>query len=153
MEQLTLGIAREVITPPVGGQLYGYNPDVFSESVADDLTVTAFYFRQGPLQALMLSVTVCLIQTQLSQRILASIEQRFSIPKEYCMLSATHTHSGPNTAGSPGWGDIDETYCDEILIPRILSAVETAMKDPQPVKMGIARGSSFAGINRRELDF
>ena len=42
MEKLYMGVARENITPKVGGQLYGYSPDVFSKSVADDLTATAF---------------------------------------------------------------------------------------------------------------
>ncbi|MBQ8893952.1 MAG: neutral/alkaline non-lysosomal ceramidase N-terminal domain-containing protein [Clostridia bacterium] len=151
MEKLFLGVAREIITPEVGGQLYGYRPDVFSESVADDLTVTAFYFKYGNTQALMLSATVCLIQTELSQRILSLIEQNFGIPKKNCMLSATHTHSGPNTAGETGWGDIDTKYCDEIFIPAIRSAVEKATNHIQPVKMGTAHGTSLVGINRREI--
>ena len=152
MEKLRLGVAREVITPEVGGQLYGYRPDVFSKTVEDDLTVSAFYFRQGNTQALMLSVTVCLLQTQLAQEILALVEQRFGIPKKYCMLSATHTHSGPNTAGASGWGDIDRKYCDEILIPKLMAAVETAKNNLQTVKMGTASGDSLVGINRRELN-
>ena len=40
MESLCLGVARENITPEIGGQLYGYRPNIFSESVADELTVT-----------------------------------------------------------------------------------------------------------------
>lgn len=152
MEKLYLGVAREIITPEIGGQLYGYSPDVLSESVEDDLTVTAFYFKQGNTQAIMLSVTVCLIQTKLSQSILSLIAQKFKIPKENCMLCATHTHSGPNTAGESGWGDIDKKYCDEVLIPAILSAVEEAVNCIQPVKMGTANGSSLVGINRREFN-
>ena len=120
MEKFCLGVAREIITPEIGGQLYGYRPDVFSESVEDDLTATAYYFRQGDRQALMLSLTVCLIRTQLAAEILGLIEERFSIPRGNCMLNATHTHSGPNTAGETGWGDIDRTYCDKIFIPKIL---------------------------------
>ena len=152
MEKLYLGVAREIITPEIGSQMYGYRPDIFSESVADDLTVTAFYFRQGDVQALMLSITVCLIQTELAGQITARIEKEFGIPREACMLSATHTHSGPNTAGQTGWGDIDNTYCDGIFIPGILKAVERAMADPVPVKMGSAGGTSLVGINRRELN-
>lgn len=152
MERLFLGVAREIITPKVGGQLYGYRPDVFSESVADDLTVTAFYFKQGDKCALMISAAVCLIQTKLATDILSRIEQQFKIPKENCMLCATHTHSGPNTSGETGWGDIDKNYCDKIFIPAILSATEKALADAQPVKMGTANGVSLAGINRRELD-
>lgn len=152
MEQLYLGVGRDVITPEIGGQLYGYRPDVFSESVEDDLTATAFYFKQGNTQALMISLTVCLIKTELAQNILRLIEQKFGILKENCMLCATHTHSGPNTAGSIGWGDIDKKYCDEIFIPGIISAVEKAINNIQPVKIGTANGASLVGINRRELN-
>ena len=152
MEQLYLGVAREVITPEIGGQLYGYRPDVFSETVEDDLTATAFYFKQGDTQALMLSLTVCLIQTELAQDILCLIEQKLGIPKGSCMLCATHTHSGPNTAGETGWGDIDRKYCEEIFIPAILSVVGKAISNIQSVKMGTANGTSFIGINRRELN-
>jgi len=152
MEKFYLGIAREIITPEIGGQLYGYRPDVFSDSVEDDLTATAFYFKQGNMQGLMISLTVCLIRTQLAQEILELIENEFSIPKENCMLNATHTHSGPNTAGETGWGDIDRAYCDKIFIPQIIAAVRQAVDNAQPVRMGVAHGTSLVGINRRELN-
>lgn len=152
MDGLCLGVAREMITPEVGGQLYGYSPDVFSESVADDLTVTAFYFTYGETKALMLSAAVCLIQTELSQTILSLIEQRFHIPRQNCMLCATHTHSGPNTSGEDGWGDIDEAYCNERFIPAILSVTQKAIYNTKSVKMGITQGESLIGINRRELN-
>lgn len=152
MKDLMLGVAREIITPQIGGQLYGYAPDVFSEAVEDDLTVTAFYFRQGGVQALMISATVCLIRTDLAQSILARIEQQFSIPKKSCMLSATHTHSGPNLAGKTGWGEIDQAYCESIFMPKLMRCIEKAMADVQCVKMGVASGESLVGINRRELD-
>ena len=70
-EKLYLGVAERKITPEIGCQLYGYSPDVMSHSVNDDLTVTAFYFRQGETAALMISATVCLIQTELAEDILA----------------------------------------------------------------------------------
>lgn len=152
MEKFYLGVAREIITPKIGCQLYGYRPDVFSDSVEDDLTATAFYFKQGNTQGLMISLTVCLIRTQLAQEILELIENEFSIPKEKCMLNATHTHSGPNTAGETGWGDIDRAYCDEIFIPQIIAAVRQAVDNAQSVRMGVAHGTSLVGINRREIN-
>ena len=151
MKQLYLGVAREKITPEIGGQLYGYRPDVFSETVADDLSVTAFYFQQGDTKAVMVSAEICLIHTQLARRILALIEENYGIPKGNSMLCATHTHSGPNTAGETGWGEIDKAYCDAIFVPQILSAVGKAIAAAQPVKMGVATGDSLVGINRREL--
>ena len=135
MDKLYLGVARENITPAVGCQLYGYRPNIFSTTVADELTATAFYFKQGSTEALMLSITVCLINTELSKNIAKLIYEEFGIPEENCMLSATHTHSGPNTAGATGWGDIDKEYCSNIFIPRILAAVKQAKGAAVPVKM------------------
>lgn len=151
MEKLFLGVDREIITPQVGGHLFGYHPYVISDAVEDDLTVTAFYFRQGKKQALMVSVTVCLLQTALTEDILEKIEAKYAIAKQCCIISATHTHSGPNTAGMEGWGAIDTQYINTILLPQIFKAVEKAKENAQPVTMGSASGCSFVGINRREI--
>lgn len=150
MNQLYLGVAREIITPEVGCQLYGYAPDVFSVAVADDLTATAFYFRQENKQALMISTTVCSIKTELARQILCEIETKFQIPKECCMLSATHTHSGPNLSGTEGWGEIDQSYIDSIFLPNILKAAEKAVLAAKPVTVGWSVGKSDVGINRRQ---
>lgn len=149
--KLLLGVSCTTITPKIGGQLYGYSPDVMSSSVNDDLTVTAFYFKQDDTQALMISATVCLINTELSNEILSEISSRFGIPKQHCLLHATHTHSGPNVAGADGWGEIDREYCDSIFIPKILEAVKEATENVRPVKMAVSSGESLVGVNRREL--
>ena len=130
MEKLCLGVGREIITPPVGSNLYGYSPDIISKSINDDLQATAFFFAQGEKRALMISITVCEIQTKLCNDIRKLLEEKTGIPSENIMLCATHTHSGPNVAGSVGWGEIDKEYCDLIFVPEIvnatLKAVETA---------------------------
>lgn len=151
MEKLYMGVAREVITPKIGCALYGYIPDWFSNAVADDLTVTAFYFKQGKAQALMITATVCLLNTKLAAQIAEEIEKRFGILKQKCLISVTHTHSGPNTNGQAGWGDIDREYCDEILLPGIFAAAQKAMENTQAVTVGTASGNSYIGVNRREL--
>ena len=151
MNELYLGVAREIITPPIGGPLYGYQPDWLSEALEDDLTVTAFCFRQGSCRTMLLSATVCLIQTELANRILAGVSEKTGIPRENILLSATHTHSGPNTAGAFGWGDLDESYCRELFLPRILAAAEKAAAEAREVSLYAAEGESLVGINRRQL--
>lgn len=152
MNSLRLGFGREIITPEIGCQLFGYSPDVFSSAVMDDLTATAFYFEQENVRALIVSVTVCSMCSELTEKIQISIENNFGIAKENCMICATHTHSGPNVSGKPGWGNTDEKYNEKIFIPQILAAVATAVRKPVPVKVGVAFGKSEIGINRRELD-
>ncbi|MBE6768233.1 MAG: hypothetical protein E7549_04900 [Ruminococcaceae bacterium] len=151
MTQLQLGIGREIITPAVGGALYGYRPDLFSTAVNDDLTATAFLFRQGDTTALMVSLTVCELQTAFAARICAKIETLYGIPAAHCLLCATHTHSAPNVAGTVGWGDIDVAYSENVFVPAILRAVKTALDTLQPVKTAVAVGDSRVGVNRREL--
>lgn len=152
MDKLYLGVARESITPVVGGCLYGYAPDVFSESVADDLTATAFYFHQGDVQALMVNLTVCEIHTMLCDRIRGMIAKCCGIPSACCLLCATHTHSAPNVAGGIGWGDLDMPYIEDIFIPAILKVAAEAMTTVRPVTMAVACGNSMVGVNRREVN-
>ena len=150
-EKLLFGVGRADITPKVGANLYGYRPDVISTSVNDNLTVTAYYFEQGDIKALMISATLCLINTELASSLRKAISEKFGIPYKNVLIHATHTHSGPNTSGNEGWGDIDREYCDSIFYPALMSAVETAVKEPSPVKLKITSGVSLVGINRREL--
>ena len=151
MGKLYLGIAREIITPPVGTRLYGYEPDVFSESVNDDLTATAFYLEKDGKKALMMSITVCEINTALCCEIREKISRVTGIDKKNIMLCATHTHSAPNVAGTEGWGSIDEEYCNGIFVPRILSCVEKALSETVAVKVSSCFGNSYVGVNRRQL--
>lgn len=149
-QKLLLGIGRRDITPEIGGNLFGYNPNIYSDSIHDSLTVTAFVFRQGETSAVLLNVTLACFQTALSDRIRSMIGGELGIPVEYVFLAATHTHCGPNATGSTGWGDIDIPYVENILIPRIREAAVEAAANPVPVTVGTARGESLVGINRRE---
>lgn len=148
---LQLGVARKDITPEVGGNLYGYYPDLYSASLHDSLEATALVFACGQQRAVIVSATVCLIKTELADEIRALIEEKTGIPADNVIIAATHTHSGPNTAGSFGWGDIDRNYCDGIFVPQILSAVEEAASALTSVRVGIGTGESHIGINRREF--
>ena len=42
---LSAGVGREITTPAIGAYLFGYNDKTISESVHDDLTVTALVLR------------------------------------------------------------------------------------------------------------
>ena len=148
---LYLGVSRRVITPKIGTHLYGYAPGWPSTSVNDDLTLTAFYFKQEDTVSLLISLTVCSIAQELSDSMRTAIEERFGISKNACIIHAIHTHSGPNLAGSIGWGDLDTEYRDKILLPAFFDAVEEAIATPIPVTMAVTCGDSYIGINRREL--
>ncbi len=150
-EKLLLGIGREIITPEIGGQLYGYSPDVFSKEVHDDLTVTVYAFTYGKIKSLFISVTICTVNNELQAELRKSFAEKHNIPFENIIIAATHTHSGPNITGGVGWGDTDFDYYNNIFKPAIIKAVDTAVSNAEPVLVAAAVGESYVGINRREL--
>lgn len=149
--KLFLGVAREDITPKVGARIHGYSPDQYSEFVRDPLSVTAFAFECGRKRAMLISATVCEIDTDMLSGLRKTIGEENGVSSDAIIISATHTHSGPTLAGFPGWGDIDWDYYNEIFRPQILTAAEKAWNALQPVVMGVGSGTSLVGINRREL--
>ena len=148
---LQLGVSRRDITPQIGGNLYGYYPDLYSTTLHDSLDVTALVFACGEQKAVVVSATICLLNTELADEIRTLIEKKTGIPADHVIISVTHTHTGPNTAGSFGWGEIDRAYCNSIFVPQILAAVKEAAEQLTPVRVGIATGQSHIGMNRREF--
>ncbi|MBR2466099.1 MAG: neutral/alkaline non-lysosomal ceramidase N-terminal domain-containing protein [Clostridia bacterium] len=149
-EKLRLGVSEKIITPRVGCNLCGYAPDVISESVNDDLTATAYYFSCGATEALIISNTLCIISTELADRLRREIETETKIPFTNIIVHATHTHSGPITTDLDGWGDADTEYIEKTLVPAVKCAASEAKANAEAVKMGISVGESLVGINRRE---
>ena len=80
MNKLKLGVGRTDITPEIGGNLYGYNPDTYSESIHDNLRATAFVFKYNNITAVMISVEVCLINTTLAYEIRKTISENHNRP-------------------------------------------------------------------------
>ena len=151
---LNIGIGREIITPDIGGLLFGYNNHTRSDSVLDDLDVTALVMKSEDTSALLISFTVCLIHDTLVKEISEKAAAIAGIPASNVIVSATHTHSGPPTtrfSGFTSFGDIDREYVNKIFMPKCLEAVKTAAANMKPVKVGIGTTHSTVGINRRQL--
>ncbi len=145
------GASRQIITPPVGTLLYGYTPDLKSESVHDDLSVTALALNQGDETALMLTVEIGDIQTELCNEIREKISVHCNIPFENIMISSTHTHSAPNLSGTPGWGELNMDYYDNIFLPGALKASKDAIDGLSPSEIAVGVTESLVGVNRRQL--
>lgn len=151
MYKLNMGVAQGVITPQVGGRLYGYAPDVYSEKVNDDLTVTAYYFAEGDTRAMIIEATVCTVAAALYDQVSTAIEKQNGIPSGHILLHATHTHSGPVLSGNAGWGEFDSEYAESIFLPTVMKVAAEAVANAEPVVMGVAADESRVGINRRQL--
>ena len=147
--ELKLGVSREIITPKLGGYFLGYGSKSVSDSVNDDLTVTVFTFSYGEIKSMLISVCVCLVANELSDEIRSACGKVAGVPVSNVILSCTHTHSGPYTENFDDM--IDETYINDIFIPRCVAAAKASIRTMTPVKMGVASIDTRIGINRRQI--
>ncbi len=149
--QFVLGTANQIITPPVGTVLFGYPNQRKSTSINDDLKVNVAAFGNGKPEALLISADLCVINAALAEWICLLIAEETSISKDQIIICAIHTHSGPSLAAQAGWGEADDTYIENIFIPRTLEAVKEAICCVEPALMGVGTTNSMVGVNRREL--
>ncbi len=152
MSGIRLGIGREIITPEVGGHLYGYSDNLLSTAVHDDLTASVMMFKSDKTEFILISCTLCSISNILSSKLRKEVAKLSDVHFQNIMITCTHTHSGPSVADSAGWGSADMKYFDKILLPGILKATKTAMENPVAVKVGVGTTESKVGINRMACD-
>jgi len=157
---LKVGVAREIITPELGGLFAGYGSKKPSDRVNDDLTVTAIALESGDTKVLFMSATVCLISNDLCDKLREKCGAAAGVPAKNVIVTAVHTHTGPVLSeldddykddGVPLPVGSADKYCREIFAPKFILAAGNAVKDMKPVTMGVAAGKSLVGINRRRL--
>ena len=145
-----VGIAREVITPPLGTLLYGYPMIRVAESLHDNLYLTAFAFEENGVQAIMISADICAYGEEEIFPLRERISDILGLPAENITFSSTHTHSAPCTRFSAGWGEKNTDYINNILAPAAIKASIKATESLTEAVMGYATVESLVGINRRE---
>jgi hypothetical protein len=146
------GVGREIISPPLGTILLGYAPGRPAESIHDDLRVTCVALESGQTQAMLISADICMFSAETVACLRKRIQEETGIPAEHIVLSATHTHSGPVTSATVGWGNLDKAYVQDILEPQTIKAAKTAYVKMQTAVLGIGTTLSDIGINRRQLN-
>ena len=150
--KLKIGVAREIITPKLGGLFMGYGSTKGSTAVHDDLTVAALAIEYGESKVILLSATVCLISNEITAKLQKLCGEAAGVPAANVIIAATHTHSGPITSDLElGEGSEDTEYCNEIFIPKCVAAAGAAVKEMKPVTVGVATTESKVGINRRQI--
>jgi hypothetical protein len=128
----------------------GYAPRR-STAVHDSLTATALVLKYGAEKTAIISITTTIIDDEEVERIRAGVNQATGIDHDRITICSCQIHSGPATQTCYGWDDRNDAYCQEILEPAVIYAVQKADQSLQSVKIGIASGCSLAGINRRQV--
>lgn len=155
---LSAGVARVVITPPVGIAMVGFAGRGPAIGVHDDLMATALVLAErGPngddaasRVALVAADIIGIHGDDVTAAIKAQVEQVTGIPTARIFLACSHTHFGPSLTAQEGDGSGPELAYQQALPHHVAGVVATADAARRPVTLAAGRGSVKIGINRRE---
>ncbi len=129
------GAAAVDITPekfPVivnGGFLEGT-----AGAALDRLHARCLVLDDGTTRLALVVVDSCMMPRDLLDEVRKQTQQTTGIPADRLLISATHTHSAPSVMGALG-SRADEGY-RRFLGPQIVRAVQLAVKNLQPARLG-----------------
>lgn len=151
MSELFAGIARAVITPPVGISLVGFAGRGPAEGVHDDLLATTLALESGGERAILITADLIGFGESFVADVRAEIARRTGIPPQNVLLCASHTHYGPTTDAYES-GDLPADVAAYLANLKFLLAgtAQAALAQKQLVRIGFGMGESHIGVNRRE---
>ena len=148
MGEIRVGAARTVITPPLGTPLAGYFEPHYSEENINDLQARAIAFDDGTERVAWVVCDVLAISEASVARIRDRVERSTGLPGNHLLVSATHTHTGPQTVevfGLPAAAEYLVTF-----EAAVADAVALALNNLKPSLLFVSHGvESRVSCNRR----
>jgi neutral ceramidase len=150
MDGLLAGVARTVITPPVGIPMVGFAGRGPAEGVQEDLLATTLALESGGRRAFLIAFDLIGVSDRFASEVRAEIARRTGAPEDHVLLCASHTHYGPVTGAYETDVPADVAAYVANLKFLLAGTAQSALAQMQPVQIGFAEGASAIGINRRE---
>ncbi len=151
---MLVGFARRSITPRGSVALAGFDlRNESSKGVLDEIYVTALALKSGSGEALLMCGFDLLgVPLAFCERLRQAIYEKYALPGERVLVSATHTHAAPGAVFLRHEGDEDYV---RLLISRTLEAAGEALDGMRPAKAsagcGFADGVASYRDRPREL--
>ena len=153
------GLARRVITPTEPMLMAGYaGRDKPFESVLHDLWAKAIALEdENGTRMVLVCVDLIGLTTKFCDEIGARVSQRWGVPRENLVFSASHTHSGPmlhDVIEVMLWGVEGEhqkrieNYTRE-LADTLTEIIGEALENLEPAHLNFGRGQAMFAVNRR----
>ena len=137
MSALKAGLAKAVITPPVGTQLSGYagrtDP---STGVFDDLYAKALVMDDGQTRIALVVCDIIGLGREMVAEIREAVTAQTGICADHTMITCTHTHCGPNLRAAGA------DYVSG-LKSHIAGAVVAASNRLVPSRIGVGIGKCY----------
>lgn len=149
---LLAGVAQTDITPPLGIEMcgYGWYEKRVCTEVLDRLYARAVWLEAGGQAVAILACDLCMLDLAMHEAVARQLAAACGLRSRDLMICASHTHSGPATQFTVGWGERDPGYMARLpaaLAETVLAARAAAV----PARWGAARVRvSDIGVNREQ---
>jgi hypothetical protein len=130
--ELTVALARAIITPPPGVALAGYFSPRFNRGALDDLLVRVCLFRQGAITAGIVQLDVIEVPLPLYQLLRTRFNAISAGLGDHLLITATHTHTGPEMRAAR---DAVHEHALAFIADQAEAAVRTALWRFVPVEL------------------
>ena len=162
MGKLFAGVAKVIITPPIGIPLAGYGErDKLSTAIHDELYAKALVLSDGKTKAAIVTTDLAGVDKEFVSSIRKQVQKRTDIKKENILISASHTHSGPDMSKPRFFteekvieGLSKKDYVDslrEVTDRKIAGAVLMADNNMKEARVGVGKGVACGvAANRRD---
>lgn len=130
----------------MGGMFLHYEP----EGLHTPLYASAWGLEAGSTKAIWVSADIILFDEEAVRRIRRDVAGRTGLSPEHILVSATHTHTGPNTANVSVFHPAGDQGYLEPIYAKVADACALAWRRREPVRMGCASANAEkCGFNRR----
>lgn len=97
---LKIGVGRTVITPSLDIPMAGYYYPRMPDGVNDDLHASALVFDDGHTQAALVACELVHVNREAVEAARQKIQKKWGIPASHVLISATHSHTGPDLSSA-----------------------------------------------------
>jgi hypothetical protein len=146
-----IGLAQEIITPPVGVGLAGYMNKRPNVGMYDDLQIKTMIIESNGTKCGFMTFDLCSITAELFEDLEKRIVEKFGKEMhDNLIISATHTHTGPSFyAGREKFDDVTR-YAYENLLDSAVRCLERAIMNllPGEIQVGSVYNNPYGFVRR-----
>lgn len=160
MPTLRAGVARRVITPPLGVKTVGFSSrEGVVEAIESDLTATCLVLASADRAGIaskiaIVALDLCMAPVHRVDGWRRRVADAIGTTPAHVMINFNHTHSGPALPDQPVEFEFQRPVLEayqETMVARMVEAAEEANGRLQDARIVAGRGESRIGINRREV--
>lgn len=130
---MKIGFAKVDITPPLGVYLCGQLEPMVADGIESNLFASAICLDDEDVCVCICSCELLVFENSFANEVSAMAARKCGLLCGNIILTATHTHSGPNTAAVFGKGANTE-YLDS-LKTRLVDVISSAYESRRPGKL------------------